>query len=192
MLMVHSAMAAMTGAGGPTDVYGGADVVLDFAGVRNDGAPFFRLSGTPVASAAAAGFPSNAGAVNFPGDWAIVTFFSMASAGLTRRLWYLHSSGVNVYINSGGQFGVNGLGIGDSLPSSTTRLAVGRTGGLGKVSANGAATSTGGFVVPALNSQTLYIGKANVAGQEWNGGISMVLIFYRGLSDGELQTLASA
>lgn len=179
-------------AGGPADIYGGADIVLDFAGVRSGGAPYFRLSGTQVASAAAAGFPSNAGAVNFPGDWAVVAFFGMASAGTTRRLWYLHSSAVNVFINTGGQFGVNGVGgVGGSLPTSTTRLAVGRTGGMGKVSANGSATSTGSNV-PSLNAQTLYIGKANVAGQEWNGGISMVLIFYRGLSDGELQTLASA
>lgn len=174
-----------------------ADILLDF--VNN----VYRVDGVTYATAALAGFPGTGtfdangytatgsdklqGTVALGGDFIIATNHVQAS-GATGALFSTAVNSPQVYWVAGsGMYLTNPAG-GVSAPSSATKLAFGRSGGIIRASFDGGAVSgAGSFAIPG--SVTFSIGNTVASGDPWGVPIRSLAIYKQTLSDAQIQGL---
>ncbi len=191
------------------DVYGNADIVLDFAGVKNGGTPFYRRDGTTYASPTAAGLfqtgsasLSGAGytptgtdslsrALDFTGDYVIYAEFDPATVdppASNPRIW--DRSGGAIYAARNVSSGVYSTNPATSAPTSAARLAFARRSGTVRASFDGA-TVAGAGVDAATGSQFFYIGNDSAETKAWGAAIKLITFRKATLSDAEIQALGA-
>lgn len=206
MLFVNSGMAAAVGTGGSDDPYKGADIVLDFVGVKNAGAPFYRRAGVVYASATAADFDVS-GTINASGFLAVgaqsalramgtlsdfvvyAEYFNGGALESFMRLWTLAGGTQEWAVLRQPSSSYN------TFPATTTtaassRVAFGRSGGFAKVSFDGATVATGA-VSTAPGNTTFIIGNNGTLGQPFGNYIRLIELHLGTLSDAQIQGLAA-
>lgn len=185
------------------DPYGGAQIVLDFAGVKNGGAPFYRRDGVSYASASGAGFTGSgtfdasgytatgtqsiSGPVSLLDDFIILSDFIDPMTSGTKRLWQAPPGSQLFHVSRGNaNYSTQpGTGLG---PSSASRIAMGRSVGKARISYDGLPTMVGVDTFPA-NSSTLYIGNQDTGTTPWTGPIRLVEVHIGTKTDAEIQSL---
>ena len=206
--MLHMPTPMLMG-GEPTDPYNGAYVVLDFAGVKNGGAPFYRVNGVTYASAAAAGFTGTgtldasgytatgtqylSGTVDLgSGDFIVFAEFSEADTSATRSLWRHYGSGTPTILrvaSSGAYIAVPSAGV---TATTATTIATGRVGGVGKASVNGGAVTSQAGASTAPGSGQLVIGNVlSPSDVPWTAAIRRFAIYKSTLNDAQIQALGA-
>lgn len=188
-----------------SDPYNDADIVLDFAGVRNGGAPFYRRDGVVYASASAAGFTGTgtfnaagytaagaeriAGSITPPSGVTIFGKTAPTPASSNRRMLSV----------SGGAFSFDVRrttgNIFTTSPSTTevasfSTVAMAMSSGVFKASFDGVPPAPAGFF-SAPGSSMLTIGNAVIGTLPWAAAISLVMVFYGDLTDAEIQALGT-
>lgn len=202
MIPFHNAMSIV--GEGPGDPYMGADIVLDFAGVKNGGVPFYRVNGVTYATAAAAGFTGTGtfdasgytargaarldGVVTLLGDFIIYGEFEDPNDSPQRRLWRL--AGAEVLQVSSESSGFSTFPA-TATASAATRAAFGRSGGLAKGSFDGSATVSGSSVLPPGSGRALLIGNQQNGATPFYTPIKLIMVVNGTLSDAQIQALGA-
>lgn len=204
MLFVNSGMAAMVGEGFGGDPYSGADIVLDFAGVKNGGSPLYRRGGVSHPSAADAGFAGTGtfdaagytargtarleGTVTIPGDFIIYGEFENPNDSPQRRLWRLVGAEVMQVTRDSSGFSTFPATAG---ATAATKAAFGRSGGIAKGSFDGSATVSGSSVLAPGSNRLLIIGNQQNGSTPFYSPIKLIMISNGTLSDAEIQELGT-
>lgn len=186
------------------DPYSGADIVLDFAGVKNGGVPFYRRDGVVHATAALAGFTGTGtfgaagytargtarleGTVTIPGDFIIYGEFEDPNDSPQRRLWRLAGAEVLQVFSESPGFSTFPA---TTTASSATRAAFGRSGGLAKGSFDGSTTVSGSSVLPPGSGRALLIGNQHNGSTPFYAPIKLIMVVSGTLSDAEIQALGA-
>lgn len=190
--------------GGAPDPYNGADIVLDFAGVKNGGAPFYRRSGVVYASAFEAGFLGDGtfnstgyiavgteriySGITVTGDFIVLSITATPTTG-NRTLWEMTDS-VPAYavVKSSGSFQpVPFTGSGDV---SNTRIAFGTSGSSSKVSYGGSSVSTGATYSAPSNTNFI-IGNSAALNRPWTVAVRLIELHQGTMTDAQIQALGA-
>ena len=199
-----SADATSNSLGPVADVYAGADIVLDFAGVKNGGTPLYRRAGTTYATAALAGFVGTGtfdasgytatgvqkitGAVTFPAAYVVYAQFDQPATDINRAAFFENTgSGPVLQRLTTGEYYFAGSGP-DAV--SATKFAGGFNGNR-KVSVNGGAVVTGGAAPAAAGVTTLHIGNSTGNTQPWAVPIKLIQIFLSAQTDAQILAMAT-
>lgn len=174
-----------------------ADILLDFVNGT------YRVDGTTYATAALAGFTgtgtfdatgytatgtqSISGAISLPGDFAVFAEFS-SPASASGAVFQGSVNGVPGVQFGGGLYSTSPAITGGTI-AACTRVALGRAGGVAKVSYDNAATVTGG-TLSAPGSKTLFIGNAINGANPWGSPIKKIAIYKQTLTDAQFQALS--
>lgn len=184
------------------DPYGGASIVLDFAGVKNGGSPFYKRDGVVYASAAAAGFTGTgtfgangytatgtqfiSGTVSVSSDFIILAdFVDPANAG-NKRIWQI--PGTVPYVVGRSSTAFLTVPSITAPPASSSRIAFGRAGGAAKASYDGQPVSIGP-AADAPTGTTLYIGNQSTPNVPWTVPIRLIEVHVGTLTDAQIQNL---
>lgn len=186
------------------DPYGGASIVLDFAGEKNGGVPFYRVDGVQYASAAAAGFTgtgtfsasgytaagteSISGTVGIPGDFIVFARFVDSPTSGTRLLFEGGLSG-NLQVGRTDTSYVT-VPVVTLSPTTASAVAYGRSGGVAKASFDGGAVTTAG-AFPVLGTGAFTVGNNASGGNPWAAPIKLITIHKSTLSDAQIQALGA-
>lgn len=204
MLMVHSAMAAMTGAGAQVgDPYRGAAIILDFKGVGNSGAPLYQSDGVTYASAASMGFvgsgtfdangynPAGGGLVKslaLPAEWVVLVRFKNPASPASNTIWMQDAPNRKLLgATSGSNYQT--LPTTPQVPRPKSAAAVGVSGGIVKASYDGGPIQAGAAVTSSTGAANFIIG-AGVVGGLWQAPIELLSIHKGTLSDAEIMGLS--